>query len=140
MNIRLYETNDVVKAVCQLTEKLYNQNKRVQIFCANPLMVVTIDNALWQCKQMSFLPHMTDLDAVDPLTQPIFITSRSDENVNQAAIVLSCNTVPKKIDCDDLIGICDATTCSEFINTYPPDQQFIQTENGAWSQKIRATP
>ena len=132
MDIRLYETTDTTKALCQLTEKLYNQGKRIQIVCANQLMVNVIDQTLWQFKQLSFLPHMTDLDSVDPSTQPIFITSNTTDNLNQAEVIISCNTVPTKADCVSLIGICDPTSSPSFITAYPPNQHFVQTAEGGW--------
>ena len=132
MDIRLYETSDIVKAVCQLTEKLYGQGKRIQIICGNQLMVVGLDQALWQFKQLSFLPHMTDLDNVDPLTQPIFITSNLESNQNQADVLISCNVIPPKVDFTSLIGICNAEICPQFIAVYPPNQHFVQTEEGGW--------
>lgn len=136
MDVRLYETSDTVKAVCQLTEKLYGQGKRIQIICANQLMVVSLDQALWQFKQLSFLPHMTDLDGVDPATQPIFITSNQEDNLNHADIVLSCNTAPKKVDCASLIGICNTESCQQFSTLYKPDQHFVQTNEGAWQAAL----
>lgn len=134
MDIRLYETTDSVKAVCQLTEKLYGQGKRIQIICASRPMVVTLDQALWQFKQLSFLPHMTDLDAVNPDTQPIFITSNLDDNLNHADTILSCNAIPQKVDCTDLIGICEEETSQKFAALYKPDQYFVQTNEGAWQR------
>jgi DNA polymerase IIIc chi subunit len=130
MDIRLYETNDITKVVCQLVEKIYGQDKRIQIICPNQLMVVSLDQALWQFKQLSFLPHMTDLDHVDPATQPIFITSNSEANLNQADVILSCNVVPKKMNCESLIGICNSEVCPQFMAMYQPNQYFIQTEEG----------
>ena len=132
MDIRLYETQDLVKAICQLTEKLYGQNRRLQIICANPLMVTGIDQALWQFKQLSFIPHMTDLDQVDPMTQPIFITTCADQNLNQAEIIIACNTVPSQIHCESLIGICDSSVTSAFKASYTPDQCFVQMAEGGW--------
>lgn len=132
MDIRLYETNDITKAVCLLAEKLYDQGKRIQIVCVNQLMVVSLDQALWQFKQLSFLPHMTDLDSVDPLTQPIFITSNLADNLNQADVIISCNAAPKKVDCASLIGICNTESCPQFIALYQPAQHFVQAEEGAW--------
>lgn len=135
MDIRLYETTDVVKAVCQLTEKLYGQGKHVQIVCANQLMVVSLDQALWQFKQLSFLPHMTDLDGVQPETQPIFITSNLDDNLNCAEVILSCNTIPQKVDDADLIGVCDQEVSSKFIAFYKPNQYFVQTNDEPWQKR-----
>lgn len=132
MDIRLYETNDTTKAICQLAEKLYDQGKRIQIVCTNQLVMVSLDQALWQFKQLSFLPHMTDLDSVDPPTQPIFITSNLENNLNQADVIISCNAVPKKVSCSSLIGVCNAESCPTFIAIYPPDQHFVQTDDGAW--------
>jgi|GEM_PF-5246820 len=134
MDIRLYETSDPIKAVCLLTEKLYKQGKKIQIVCENPLMVSNVDQALWQFKQLSFLPHMTDLDRIDPFTQPIFITSDMDKNLNQADIIICCNTVPHKVDCEHIVGICDSTSCSSFKTTYIPTQHFVQTPEGNWKQ------
>ena len=132
MDIRLYETSDITKAVCQLVEKLYGQGKRIQIICQNQLMVVSLDQALWQFKQLSFLPHMTDLDNADPMTQLIFITSNLADNLNQAEVIISCNTTPQKADCINLIGICDTEFCPQFIALYPPQQHFIQMQGEAW--------
>lgn len=136
MDVRLYETNDITKVVCQLTEKLYNQGERIQIVCLNQLMVVGLDQALWQFKQLSFLPHMTDLDSIDPSTQPIFITSNLEDNLNQADVIIGCNTAPKKVSCASLIGICNAEFYQQFITLYPPTQHFVQTEDGAWQAKV----
>lgn len=135
MDIRLYETTDSVKAVCQLTEKLYGQDKRIQIVCANQPMVVSLDQALWQFKQLSFLPHMTDLDGVNPETQPIFITSNLDDNLNCADVILSCNAIPQKVDSADLIGVCDREVSQKFTVLYKPDQSFVQIDDGPWQKR-----
>ena len=142
MDVRLYETPDVLKTACQLTEKLYGQNKRVLIICQNPLAMTALDQMLWSFKQLSFLPHMTDIDKVDPKNQPIFLTCQTNQNLNDAEIVIFCNTISascfhenqKKEVINGIVGIFDPNQpfIQKFVDTYPPNQRFTQTVEGGW--------
>jgi DNA polymerase-3 subunit chi len=66
--------------VCDLTEKFYNQGKRVLIFAATEKIAVELDKMLWTWKQSSFIPHeyFNELKAVTD--EPVAITQSAAEN------------------------------------------------------------
>lgn len=139
MDIRLYQTHDVIKAACYLAEKLYNQKQRILILCPNPLMVEAMDQALWQFKQLSFIPHMTDVDNIDPKTQQIFISCNTKENANDTNAVLCCDVVPNHIlDVPVFLGVLSFPLCQEFTEKFQPTQHFVQKEEGGWVENKKA--
>ncbi len=132
MDIKLYQTTDTIKALCLLVEKIYVQGKRVQIVCADELTMSNLDQALWQFKQLSFIPHMTDYDHVNPQDETIFITLNNKENLNQADVIINYNMVSETRNCESLVGICNAETSVIFLKHYTPSQHFIQNSQGQW--------
>lgn len=73
------------KYICDITEILLGQGKRVNIFTANEKDANLIDQLLWTFRQDSFIPHARSESAED---EPVVIYSSPEIERNADTLVL----------------------------------------------------
>ena len=82
---------DIVTDICILIEKLYKQEHKILVLCADEETVTVLDNVLWGFNEDSFIPHYKiekDIRAY----YPILIASDTEE-VYQHEVLLALNGV-----------------------------------------------
>lgn len=100
------ERRKVDQALPDLLERLYEEGTRALVRAPSDERVAALNDALWTYDDASFLPHGAAGDG-DPMTQPIFLTSRI-ENPNAAtALVLlaGAETSPDDVAFDPVIRL-----------------------------------
>ncbi|MBN2424864.1 MAG: DNA polymerase III subunit chi [Calditrichaceae bacterium] len=65
--------------VCQVAEKIFQEGKRVLIFCDTETEAKNIDNYLWSWKEESFIPHVFSNDVDSFPDDPVIITNAMPE-------------------------------------------------------------
>jgi DNA polymerase-3 subunit chi len=86
--IRFYhlEQRRVDQALPPLLEHALEEGRRVLVRASSDEMVAALNERLWTYDESSFLPHGAAGDG-DPMTQPIFLTSKV-ENSNSATMLV----------------------------------------------------
>jgi DNA polymerase III subunit chi len=79
------ERRRVDQALPGLLERALEEGRRVVVRAPSDEMVEALNERLWTYDDASFLPHGAAGDG-DPLTQPIFLTART-ENPNRATML-----------------------------------------------------
>lgn len=65
LNLATEEVRDFF--LCELIEKLYRQEKTVLVWCESREQAERLDEALWQFKEESFIPHNLEGEGPTPL-------------------------------------------------------------------------
>lgn len=75
------------KYVCDLAEKLYDNNVSVTVFAGETKLLTQLDDLLWTWKQESFVPHSLyqQNTAVDT---PVLLTAEKDHLPETDALIL----------------------------------------------------
>jgi len=74
--------------VCDITEKLFDNNISVSIFANDPKSIAQLNDLLWTWKQDSFIPHSV-ASADNPNSDPVMLTSSTEMlSQSQAALIL----------------------------------------------------
>jgi DNA polymerase III subunit chi len=86
--IRFYhlEQRRIDQALPPLLEHALEEGRRVLVRASSDEMVAALNERLWTYDESSFLPHGAAGDG-DPMTQPIFLTSKL-ENPNAATMLV----------------------------------------------------
>lgn len=133
------------KALPQLVEKIYKQDKRAVIQVGSEERLKSVDNFLWTYSQSVFLPHGTEADG-RPEEQPVWITLK-DENPNQSEVLILCDSTNSdhvkdfNICCEIFDGYDDqaVSNAREKWKSYKEQgfqvSYWQQGEKGGWSQK-----
>lgn len=79
------------RVAARLLEKVYTQNLRAWVLCANQTDAEKLDDWLWSYKKNSFLPHSLTSDIPEGLNPPIQISAH--------------NTAPKDNTFDVLLNL-----------------------------------
>ena len=84
------------RIICDLTEKCYNESKKIVLYVQKPEEAEQLDNVLWTWKQSSFIPHVyvSCMDRTYP--EPVVITNDIAEN-SDFQILLMVNPSPGDI-------------------------------------------
>ena len=78
------------KYVCEITEKLFDNNISVTIYASTSNTVELLNNLLWTWKQDSFIPHAilnTNLTPSDSPSQTLLTSSRENLPETEALIL-----------------------------------------------------
>jgi DNA polymerase-3 subunit chi len=75
------------RIVCDLTEKFYNQGKRILIIAEPEKAAVELDNMLWTWKQSSFIPHEYLSELKTSMDEPVMITQSIAENKSYDVLI-----------------------------------------------------
>jgi len=67
-----------LKYVCDITEKLYNSGRQIQIYTERPADAKRIDDFLWTWKQDTFIPHTLYSSPAETKFDPVKITTSED--------------------------------------------------------------
>jgi DNA polymerase-3 subunit chi len=86
--VRFYhlERRRIDQALPGLLERALEEGRRVLVRASSDEIVAALNERLWTYDDASFLPHGAAGDG-DPMTQPIFLTSESD-NPNAATLLV----------------------------------------------------
>jgi DNA polymerase-3 subunit chi len=84
------------RIVCDLTEKFYNQGKRILIFAEPEQVASDLDKMLWTWKQSSFIPHEYRSELNTSTDEPVVITQSLAEN-NRYDVLIQVTPAPDTI-------------------------------------------
>lgn len=79
---------------CRLTEKIYQQGRRVLLYAASSTEMSHLDRLLWTFRQGSFVPHGIETE-VDPSITPVLIGYADQTGEEQDVLVNLSPTVPE---------------------------------------------
>lgn len=85
------------RALPRLLEKMLAAGHRVEVLVGSEERLKSLDHACWTYTPLSFLPHATPMDGLDPKDQPIWITT-TPQRPNGASVVVLTDGV----DLEDL--------------------------------------
>ncbi len=100
MNATFYNvnvTNDDAKIffVCELIESLYEQEKSMFVWCENKNQAERLDEALWQFKEDSFIPHNVEGEGPIPLP-PVHLLYTTFPKSHCACLINLTSDLPKE--------------------------------------------
>jgi DNA polymerase III subunit chi len=92
--VSFYRLNSlpIIKAAPKLIEKIYYSKQRLLVVVENEEMLQNIDNVLWSYSTKHFIAHAT-LNDPHPEDQPVYLTSKKDDNANSSTIVMALGMV-----------------------------------------------
>ena len=73
--------------ICDLTEKLYTQGKRVILYSDSERITGELDRLLWVWKQSSFIPHICLGELSTSLEEPVVITNGVVNNMDYDVLI-----------------------------------------------------
>ena len=93
MEISFYKIKNemLIKTICQIVEKAYYNNFRININVQNELLENEINKSLWTYSQKTFIPHGSSCDPL-PEQHPVYI-SQLHENLNKANLKIFINNI-----------------------------------------------
>jgi DNA polymerase-3 subunit chi len=75
------------RIICDLTEKLYTQGKRVVLYSDSERTAAELDRLLWVWKQSSFIPHTYLGELSISLEEPVVITNAIVNNKDYDVLI-----------------------------------------------------
>lgn len=81
------------KYICDITEKLFNNNISVSIFANDPKSINQLNDLLWTWKQDSFIPHSLLSSENKNNPDPVVLTSSAELFAQNQALIL-CDPLP----------------------------------------------
>ncbi len=75
------------KYICDITEKLFDNNISVSIFASDPKTIDQLNNLLWTWKQDSFIPHSI-VSPENEKPEAVLLTSSSERLAQNQALIL----------------------------------------------------
>jgi DNA polymerase-3 subunit chi len=98
--IELKNSSAKNKYICDITEKLYDSNKKVCIY--SPDDFNQIDNLLWTWKQESFIPHEVGYQSITG-DDPVVICNKPENLINNGVLILQKPLSPNILNTYSLI-------------------------------------
>lgn len=102
------------KYVCDIVEKLFNDDKKTAVYVKDSKDADTLDRLLWVWKQDTFIPHIIAEEMIEELEDPVVIIKNKDILPKTEALVLFD---PLPIDYFDLYKI-----VIDFAEVYSPQK------------------
>lgn len=102
------------KYVCDIVEKLFNDDKNTAVYVKDSKDADTLDRLLWVWKQDTFIPHIIAEEMIEELEDPVVIIKNKDILPKTEALVLFD---PLPIDYFDLYKI-----VIDFAEVYSPQK------------------
>lgn len=102
------------KYVCDIVEKLFNDEKKTAVYVKDSKDADTLDRLLWVWKQDTFIPHIIAEEMIEELEDPVVIIKNKDILPKTEALVLFD---PLPIDYFDLYKI-----VIDFAEVYSPQK------------------
>lgn len=95
--IRESDMNGLLRFVCRLLEKAYEQHHQVFIRLDNQPDAVKLNDLLWTFKDISFIPHQL-MGEPGFLTSPIQIGTGNQRSAHQDILINLCSDIPEFFD------------------------------------------
>ncbi len=73
--------------ICDLTEKLFDNNISVLVYAANPSSISQLNDLLWTWKQDSFIPHSV-VSQENKNVDPVLLSSSMELDCQTEALIL----------------------------------------------------
>lgn len=102
------------KYVCDIVEKLFNDDKKTAVYVKDSKDADTLDRLLWVWKQDTFIPHIIAEEMIEELEDPVVIIKNKEILPKTEALVLFD---PLPIDYFDLYKI-----VIDFAEVYSPQK------------------
>ncbi len=106
----------------RLLEKVSERGLKALVRLQTDTLKEQLNTVLWTYTAQSFLPHGDDTDEL-PEKQPILLTSKSDENANDASVLVLLEDA-------DASDIADFDRCLYMFNGDDPDS--LQAARSRW--------
>jgi DNA polymerase-3 subunit chi len=84
----ILESDNKKRIVCDITEKLYQAERRSVFFVKESALAKDLDRMLWIWKQSSFIPHVYSERLDNRYDEPVVITSQIDKVENFNTLIL----------------------------------------------------
>jgi DNA polymerase-3 subunit chi len=82
------ESDNKNRLVCDLTDKIYSENKKLVFHVANPTVAKEFDQKLWIWKQSSFIPHIYVEKLDQSYEEPVVITSQIEDSTGYDTVLM----------------------------------------------------
>lgn len=76
------------KYVCDIVEKLFNDDKKTAVYVKDSKDADTLDRLLWVWKQDTFIPHIIAEEMIEELEDPVVIIKNKEILPKTEALVL----------------------------------------------------